>query len=302
MNTTHTGIVIAGCGDIGRRLAHLWMEEGYPVTGIVKSGASASRLKDLGIQPVQTDLDRRNNPDLPSVNAHILYYLAPPPRGGGTDPRVRRFLAGIPQGEVPTRLIYMSTSGVYGDTGGEWVTENSPLNPGTDRSRRRADAEAAVRTWCRKHRVRFNILRVPGIYGPGRIRLERLQNREPVLRRRDAPWSNRIHADDLARICLTVEKRGKPNTVYNAGDGNPTSVAEFYFTLADLLGWGHPPTITMEEARESMSEMRLSFLEESRRLDCSRLKNELHYEYLYPTIAAGLKATLTEMGYPVRKP
>lgn len=297
MNGRYSRILIAGCGDIGRRTGVLWKNRGYDVAGIVRSDDSVNRLRDMGIRAIRTDMDEPGDFDLSLIEESLLYYLAPPPGVGATDPRLQKFLNNISGISLPQAIIYMSTSGVYGDTGGEWVTEESPVNPGTERSQRRVDAELTVRNWSMENDIPFALLRVPGIYGPGRVRLQRLQDRKPVLRREDAGWSNRVHADDLARICVEVGLHGEPNNVYNAGDGNPTTVTDFYFTIADLLEWERPPTISMDEARESMSAIRLSFLEESRRLDCTKLKEELGYEFLYPTVDEGLKATLSEMGY-----
>ena len=301
-NIQHTGynfshVLIIGCGDIGKRTVQLWQDENLPVTGVVRSASSQQELADLGLNTIQFDLDTDEDFDRLPVKNSLIYYLAPPPRSGHADPRIRRFLDHIQQDALPAQFVYMSTSGVYGDVEGAWITENSPPDPDSDRGKRRLDAETAVRDWADKSGTDHIILRVPGIYGPGRIRVEKVKNHEPVLREHDAPYSNRIHADDLARICMAAAKKGKPGAMYNTSDGNPSSITDYYQTIAKLLGEEPPPTISMEEAKEVMSPMALSFLQESKRLDNSKMLQELGVQLLYPEAEAGLRASLKEMGY-----
>jgi nucleoside-diphosphate-sugar epimerase len=290
-------VLIIGCGYIGVRTARLWQDENFPVTGVVRSESSQQELADLGINSMHFDLDRDEDFDRLPVKNALLYYLAPPPRSGQEDPRIRRFLDHIQTDAAPVRLIYMSTSGVYGDVQGDWITEETPPDPDSARGKRRLDAETAVRDWADKSGTEQVILRVPGIYGPGRIRVEKVKNREPVLQEKDAPYSNRIHADDLARICLAAAQKGKPGAIYNTSDGNPSSITHYYQAIAKLLGEEPPPTISMEKAEEVMSPMALSFLQESKRLDNSKMLQELEVNLRYPDAEAGLRASLKEMGY-----
>ncbi|MBS1271792.1 MAG: Protein YeeZ [Candidatus Marinimicrobia bacterium] len=287
-------IFIIGCGDIGQRVAKIWLKRSFEVFALTHSEESVVRLQSREIMPIRGDLDAADTlQDLPVHNA-LVYYFAPPPRSGETAPRMANFLRSIPDGALPVHLLYISTSGVYGDTGGDWVTEESPLNPKTERSKRRVDAEQQILEWAAETGVPYTILRVPGIYGTGRLPIEKVKSGRPVLREKDAPYSNRIHADDLARICVNVVTNGKPNEIYNVSDGNPGSITQYYFILADLLGIERPPTISMEEAREQFSPMLMSFLEESKRLDISKLRNHLGYEPLYPSLEKGLQASLAE--------
>jgi len=246
--------------------------------------------------PIRGDLDAVDTLQDLSVHNALVYYFAPPPRSGETDPRMTNFLESISNDALPVHLLYISTSGVYGDTGGDWVTEDSPLNPKTDRSKRRVDAERQVREWASDSGVPYTILRVPGIYGPGRLPIDKVKSGRPVLREEDAPYSNRIHADDLARICVDAVTDGEPNEIYNISDGNPGSITEYYFAVADLLGVDRPPTISLEEAREQFSPMLLSFLEESKRLDISKIRDRLGYEPRFPSLVKGLQASLRVEG------
>ncbi len=289
-------VVIIGCGDIGRRTASLWQDENVPVYGVVRSGSSKQKLVESGINPILFDLDQDKDFDSLPLEEALLYYLAPPQRSGVTDQRIRRFLDHLNLAPPPRRLIYMSTSGVYGDVKGEWITEEQSPAPVTDRGKRRLDAETAVRDWADKTGTAYVILRVPGIYGLGRIRFEKVKNQEPVLKEEDAPYSNRIHADDLARICYAAAIRGKDGTVYNSSDGNPTTITQYYYTIDRLLDVKPPPVISMEEAEREMSPMALSFLRESKRLDNSRMLRDLDISLLYPDLESGLKASLKEMG------
>ncbi|HEX7374212.1 MAG TPA: NAD-dependent epimerase/dehydratase family protein, partial [Steroidobacteraceae bacterium] len=179
--------LIVGCGYVGTRLARRLATD-HDVRAVVRSAASIDALRALQVDAQRVDLD------VPDADLSVLparatnaavFYLAPPPEHGTSDPRLARFLGAL-GAALPTVLVYMSTTGVYGDTGGAVVTEDSELAPSTDRARRRVAAERLVNEWCVPRQVRCVILRVPGIYGPGRLPLDRLQRDEPVLRPEDA--------------------------------------------------------------------------------------------------------------------
>lgn len=274
---------ILGCGDVGRRLALRLRDQGRSPTGWVRSAASAERLREQGI-PVRTaDLDA--GPDLADEPVDCLYWLAPPPGSGVQDARIRSFLAALPR--PPRRLVYLSTSGVYGDCDGRWIDETAPLNPGSDRARRRLDAETAVRDYAAAHGTQPLILRVPGIYGPGRLPLERLRAGKPILRAEDAPFTNRIHADDLAEAARLVGAVGVAGQAYNVSDGQPTSMTDYFLRCAALLGLPPPPQVDLAEARRSFSPMLMSFLDESKRLRNDRLR-ALGWAPRHASLAAGL--------------
>jgi nucleoside-diphosphate-sugar epimerase len=136
------------------------------------------------------------------------------------------------------------------------------------------------------------ILRVPGIYGPGRLPRERLTRGLPVLREDESPWSNRVHVDDLARACLAAARRGRPGGVYNISDGHPSTMTDYFNRVADASGLPRPPQITAAEARTRMSEGMQSYLAESKRLDNRRMREELGVEPQYPDLARGLAACI----------
>lgn len=277
-------IWIIGCGDIGQRVALLLRQQGREATGVVRSAQSAARLRAAGVDAMCADLDR----ELPPLAGTVL-WLAPPPREGGSDARVARFVAASPP---VTRVVYLSTSGVYGDCGGAWIDESAPLRPRSARARRRADAEQRLGAWAAAGGVPLSILRVPGIYGPGRLPEARLREGTPVLLPEEAPWTNRIHADDLAAAALAVLDAGKAGAAYNIADGRPTTMTDYFCRCARLLGLPEPPALPAAEARQHLSAAMWSFMEESKRLRVDRLREELGFVWRYPDLDSGLPACL----------
>jgi nucleoside-diphosphate-sugar epimerase len=283
-------VLIVGCGDIGSRVARLELAAGHRVLGMARSPETAGRLAGQGIAAVGGDLDKPASLDGLKGGWNTLYYLAPPPTSGTDDPRLAALLESLPAGDLPGKVVYISTSGVYGDCGGDWVGEDRPPHPRTGRSRRRWAAEEALTAWSRRHGVTVVILRVPGIYGPGRLPLERIRAGVPVVCEEESPYSNRIHADDLAEVCFAAARRPAAEGVYNVADGHPTTMTDYFYRVADCFGLPRPPAISLEEARRVLSPSMLSFLEESKRLDNGRMTRELHPNLRYPGLAACFNA------------
>ena len=282
------GAVIVGCGDVGRRVGARLRACGMSVLGVTRTAPGCERIRAAGLEALQLDLDDERWSSLPALSGALLFYFAPPAREGETDARLGRFLARLDTRQAPARLVYISTSGVYGDCSGAWVDETWPLAPRTARARRRAAAEQCLRAWSRTKGADVVVLRVPGIYGPGRLPLERLRRGLPVVREGEAPFSNRIHVDDLAAAAVLAAQRAPRGRVYNVGDGHPTSMTDYFNRVADWAGLARPPQITLAQARRELSPAMLSFVEESRRLDCRRLFGELGFEPRYPDLDAGL--------------
>lgn len=283
-------ILIAGCGDIGSRVARLELAAGHSVSGLARSAETAARLAGQGVAAVGGDLDQPDS--LAGLRGawRILYYFAPPPISGKGDPRLAALLEGLPEGSLPEKVVYISTSGVYGDCGGDWVREDRRPHPQSARSQRRWAAEQYLETWSRGRSVAAVILRVPGIYGPGSLPLERIRSGVPVVCEEESPYSNRIHADDLAEVCFAAARRGQAGAVYNVSDGHPTTMTDYFYRVADRFGLPRPPAISMAEARRVMSPAMLSFLEESKRLDNGRMLRELQPILRYPDLESGLAA------------
>jgi nucleoside-diphosphate-sugar epimerase len=226
--------LIVGCGDIGGRVAQRLQARGETVHAIVRTEKRANELASLGITATVLDLDEDAPP-----SASRVYWFAPPPERGTTDPRLRRWLSAA--GPVPRRIAYISTSAVYGDCAGRWIDEDEPLKPQTDRGRRRLDAECALREYAQSCGGEVLILRVPGIYGPGRLPLARLSSGQPVLLEAEAPYTNRIHAEDLATVALAAMDRGRAGAAYNVSDGHPSTMSDYFLRCARLLGLPEPP-------------------------------------------------------------
>ena len=296
MTFAATNVLIIGCGDIGERVAVLERSAGRHVMGLVRAEESARRLRSASIRPIMADLDKPESLHGLPLSDALIYYFAPPPGKGITDPRMETFVSMLDASEPPTRVVLISTTGVYGDCRGEWVTENRPPNPQADRAKRRLAAENTLRRWGKKSSVTIVILRVPGIYGRGYMPEERLRAGEPVLLEEESPFSNRIHADDLARICVIAGHHDNPGVIYNVSDGHPTTMTDFFYRVADALGIPHPPAITLAQARQRLGEGMLSYLAESKRIDNRRMREELGVELMYPELSAGLPSCFDRCG------
>lgn len=286
MNT----VLMIGCGDIGQRVAQLCLAKGLAVQGLARRDESAVRLQQAGIRALRGDLDQPDSLcDLPTRGATVFYF-APPPTTGEDDPLLMNFLASMGPGSLPERLVLISTTAVYGDCQGAWITEEHPAQPETARGRRRLDAERNLRRWATEQDVAFVILRVGGIYGPGRLPLARLEKGLPILAPEDSPFTNRIHQDDLAQVCMAAADRGVSGEIYNVADGQPGTMSQYFMDIAQAFGLPQPPIVSRAEAEQVMSAGMLSYLKESRRLDNRKLREQLKVDLQYPDLAAGLAA------------
>ena len=215
-------------------------------------------------------------------------HLAPPGESGERDQRTANLIAAL-SARPPERLVYISTSGVYGDCGGAWVDEDRPVAPQTQRGARRVDAERALLAWGRQSGVAVAVLRVPGIYAAERLPLAQLKRGAPVLRAEDDVYTNHIHAEDLAAICSTALERGAAGRIYNASDDSEMKMGDYFDLVADRAGLPRPPRITRAAAEAgAISEGLLSFMRESRRLVNTRMKTELGVRLRYPSVHEGV--------------
>jgi len=285
-------VYIVGCGYLGRRVAARWLAQGMPVAALARSAASADLLRTQGIEPVSGDLDATDTLRELSLTGALLYYFAPPPRDGERDMRLRNLLQSV--SSQPVRVVHLSTTGVYGDSGGDWIDEDSPLRPVAARALRRADSEQVLREWGQQTGVPWIILRVPGIYGPGRLPLDRLRAGRPVLREQESGYTNRIHVDDLASACVAAGRSTLRNRVYNACDGHPSTMTHYFNRIAAVFDLPTPPQVTRQQAGELLGEGMLSYLDESRRIGNRRLVEELGVELRYPDLESGLAAIRAE--------
>lgn len=278
-------ILIVGCGDVARRLIPL-LRGRFRVFGLVRDPARCAALRALGVTPLLGDLDLpaslRRIAGLADI---VLHFAPPPPNGDDHDPRTRHLLAALSQGKLPQRLVYISTSGVYGDCGGDWVDETRPPHPQTVRAARRLDAERQIRLWAGAAGVSACLLRVPGIYAAERLPLERLRSGTPAIHDAEDSYTNHIHADDLARIALAALRYGKPNRTYHASDDSQLKMGAYFDAVADAYALPRPLRLSRAEAQSALSPALLSFTNESRRLRNTRLRRELKFRLFYPTVA-----------------
>jgi len=215
--------------------------------------------------------------------------LAPPQNHGNRDCRTRNLLRILAQGShAVRRLIYISTTGVYGDHRGERVSEATPVSPQSDRAQRRVDAERILRLWGPANGVLVTILRVPGIYALDRLPLDRLQTKTPALLPEEDAYSNHIHSEDLARLVCAAVYRGKPQRIINTCDGGETKMGDYFDEVADAFGLERPPRMAAKELQKMVSPMLWSFMRESRRVSNNRL-HELKTPLRYPSVGHFLK-------------
>lgn len=295
-------VLIIGCGDVGTRAARLLAPARRArVIALTSSPERVTALRQIGITPLQGDLDdARALRRLAGIATRVL-HLAPPPSGETTDwrldPRTRALVRALVQRSLPAALVYGSTSGVYGDAQGRWVSEATPARPMTPRAWRRVDAEATVHWLGRATGVRTTVLRIPGIYAPDRAGgtpRERLQRGTPVLRAEDDVYTNHIHADDLARACLLALWRGRTQRNVNVVDDTELKMGDYFDFAADLYGLPRPQRIARDAAGDLLPLSLLSFMGESRRLRNDRMKHELRLRLRYPTVAQGLSLEAPE--------
>ena len=283
-------LLIVGCGDVGMRVLRI-LKGRYRLLALTSTPARAEALRTAGAVPLIGNLDDPATLSRLAGLADAVLHLAPPPLQGTIDPRTRHLLDALARKGRVRCLVYGSTSGVYGNCGGARFDETRAVNPGTDRARRRVDAESRIRWFGRAHGVRVAILRIPGIYATDREGghpRERLLRGTAVLRADDDVYTNHIHADDLARACVAALTRALPQRVIHASDDTDLTMGDYFDLAADLCGLPRPPRISRAEAQERLSPMLLSFMSESRRLDNQRLKRELRLALRYPTVKDGL--------------
>lgn len=356
-------LLIIGCGDIGQRVVQQ-LHHGWQVMGVARSDETLQKIRTAGALAMRADdahrlarwathilhaappasrdgevtdrLTRGWLQALARARGQRASTTSRPGRTHRLGARSAAALLAVPapaaqtrsQAQAPSapRLVYLSTTGVYGDRGGAFTRETDTLQPLTDRARRRVDAERQVRFGIHRpdgsnagsrraahphadsarpdsaHRDRARlsgprhrrlqqpplpalVLRVPGIYAADRLPVERLRQQVPALVPADDVITNHIHADDLARIARTALLRGPRQRVINAVDDSQMTLGDYLDQVADRLGLPRPPRHSRAELTQTLSEVRMSFMRESRRLDTRRLKRELRVRLQWPTVA-----------------
>jgi len=288
----YTKLVIVGCGDIGFRVARLALDNGLQVTAVSRGEKAFPETVKSGVDIVTASLDSTEN--LAQINCRnaALLYSAPPPGGGIIDTRARNFLASIAAGSEPAKIVYLSATSVYGNCGAALVDETRTPEPVNHTGKRRLDAEQQFVAWGASRQVPVVILRVSGIYGPGRIPMQRILAREPLLDEHAAGYTNRIHADDLAQVCMAALEKGESGDVFNVSDGEASKMTDYFNAITDLLKLPRLPQVPLEVARREMSPLMFSYMTESRRVDNRKMLEKLGIKLRYSTLLDGLQASL----------
>jgi nucleoside-diphosphate-sugar epimerase len=274
-------LLIVGCGDVGMRLIPL-LRSRFRVFALTSQSERLSELRSAGVTPILGNLDSPQSLYRLKGLADIVVHLAPPPLQGSLDQRTRNLVAILPR---HGKLVYVSTTGVYGDCKGAFFDETRPVAPVNARAERRVDAERVLRRWARHHEGKLSILRVPGIYAADRLPLERLRQGTPALLDADDVYTNHIHADDLAQIIALALFRAQPQRVYHTVDDSALKMGDYFDQVAAAFKLPLPPRVPRAELSKQVSPMLLSFMSESRRLSNERMKTELGVRLRWPAVS-----------------
>ena len=285
--TTSTAIgdnstLIVGAGYVGQQV----------LAQLPDGAAFGLSRKALNADLPATTFDLDTDADLPVSlpGRYTVLYTVAPSDQADNDVRLERLLQLLQP--TPQRFVYISTTGVYGNHDGKLVTENTPPQPRTNRAKRRLAAESALHAWGHDHNVDVVILRVPGIYGPGRINIERIREGMVLIQESDANPGNRTHVDDLAACCVAALSGHAPAGIYNIGDGDFRSPTWFSKEVARQSDLAAPRIVSWADAQKEFSEMRLSFLRESRRIDTRKMREVLGVIPHYANPEDGIRASL----------
>jgi nucleoside-diphosphate-sugar epimerase len=297
-------VLLIGCGDVALRTAAL-LRERVRLYGLTRRPEDVARLRASGIVPIVGDLDRLATLDRLRVAPFAVLHFAPPPSEGRDDPRTMRLTAALARARIiPRRIVYISTTGVYGDCAGARIAEPRPRRARTPRARRRVAAEERLRRWSARNGVSLAILRAPGIYAETRLPVERVRQGTPALVSEDDVYTNHVHADDLARAVVAALFRGLPGRAYNVSDDAEMKMGGWLDVVADAFRLPRPPRVTWEEAEQKIAPLLLSFMSESRRVSNARMKRELRLKLRYPTPQAMLaslakRAPVKQLALPI---
>ncbi|MCK5696761.1 MAG: NAD-dependent epimerase/dehydratase family protein [Gammaproteobacteria bacterium] len=292
-------VTIMGCGYLGKKLIPLLLAKNLlkadQIQAVVHSKKSDQKCLELGVSSICYDLDKPDNrvskyPIIKrAMQNSILYYFVPPPRQGQKDIRVTHFLQMLQLMNVSiSKVVLISTTGVYGNCHGQWVNEDHPLQPNVDRAYRRVDAEQQFQHYCQQLTIPLVILRVSGLYGAGKLPLKRIKEKTPIVRAEDSPFSNRIHVEDLLEICIKAGFSDVITGIFNCSDGHPTTMCDYFNKVAQAVNLPAPPQISLQQAHTQLSAGMLSYMNESRRIDNAKLLSQFKLLLKYPNLDKGL--------------
>ena len=292
-------ISIFGCGDVGLRIARRLCESGIDPKGLVPVVRSLesrqkllpefSEVMSLDLDAIQLD-DKHDEINSILRNVSELYYLVPPQKSGTIDHRTKRLLTLLAaQGVCLRRIVLISTTGVYGDHQGDFVTEDTPINPSTPRSQRRANMEQQWLAFAEKQQCILSILRVPGIYSFSRLPRKRLEAQAPIVDPQQCGFTNRIHADDLAMVCEIVMNNQTKTDIYNVTDGTPGKMSQYFIDVANFLDIPIPKILSFAEAEAVVTNEMMSYLRESRKISNNKLLETFNLKLNYKDYREGMR-------------
>ena len=243
------------------------------------------------VKTIQIDFDKSTD-DMSYVERSVIVYMAPPDTLSLKDTRLNKFLNNISNYKVK-KLIYISTSGVYGNCNGNIVNEENKINPLTDRAKRRADAEIQIQKFCMRKNISGIIFRVPGIYGRNRLPVKRIKERDPLINIEESRTTNLIHVSDLTRLVIkALNLTNKKTEIINVSDGKAVKTTRYYEIIYKALNIKLPEYISYEQAISMYDEKRASFLKESRVLDVTKMKQLFPGCIKYKKLEDGIKESL----------
>lgn len=287
-NTDFHKILVVGCGDIGKRVAQQHLKRGDLVWALSHRSDSQKQLNTMGIKSIAANLDDSHSLSLLDSTFDAIYYFAPPPSSGTVDTRMTNFLEGYLKNHICKRILYISTTGVYGDHNNQWIDESTALAPNADRSFRRLDAERQIQAFAILHEFDYIIFRVAGIYSLEKLPLDRLRNGFKILDPKLASASNRIHADDLCVACVNAMDKALSGEVFNVADGNPSTMSDYFIKIAHIFELPTPTLVDWEYAEKHFSAGMMSYLNESKKISNKKLIENLDFTLSYPTLDKGL--------------
>ena len=275
-----------GHGYTARALTPYLANRGWKVFGTTRSKDKFSDIENSGAIPILWGSN-----ELRSIIKDTQIILSSVSPKSNDDPVMQIYGADIKDNSSQIKWAgYLSTTGVYGDTKGEWVDESSPLKPSTKRGAARVMAE---NKWLEQKSLPIHIFRLGGIYGPTRNPLQKVLQGKAAKIIKPGQVFNRIHVQDIIQTLLASISQPKPHTIYNLCDDNPAPPQDIIAYAAKILNVNEPPTIRFEDA--NLSEMAKSFYEENKRVSNQLIKTELGIKLMYPDFKAGLKNLLKEI-------
>jgi hypothetical protein len=276
-----------GLGFSAQELAARLAANGWEIAGTARDEANLARLarQRYEVTRFAGEAGNREVTTLLQGTTHLVHSIPPGPEG---DPVLGHYRDQIATIGTLRWIGYLSTVGVYGDQGGNWVDETTPTKPNSERTAARVEAEQAWLSFGEEIGVPTHVFRLAGIYGPGRSAFDKLIAGTARRIRKDGQVFSRIHVEDIGNVLEASIAKPRAGAIYNVADDEPAAPDAVVTYAAELLGVAPPPEVDFADA--DLSPMARSFYEGSRRIANTRIKSELGVKLLYPTYREGLRS------------